>query len=234
MYGKALQSMVNPDLHKHDIDKGLIIKSRKASLFGKLPSDEHSFYHHLNSIGRFYDELLESPEDAMNIKNHESYGMIGLSRGHISGGVSLFGSSIKHSEVITLKISKGEVNRSYNRDSFSSRAEIIEIDLSQSQFSELITSFNRGDGTPCTLKTVNGKRMEEPPFVSKVQQSQIEFQNRMSNLEVRMENLVSNVKEILENTSDKPGIFDKPLYNKFQLGIGNIPEKGLERILELV
>ena len=39
---------------------------------------------------------------------------------------------------------------------------------------------------------------------------------------------------MLENKFDKPGILAKPLYNKFQFGMGNIPENGLERILELV
>ena len=41
-----------------------------------------------------------------------------------------------------------------------------------------------------------------------------------------------SIKEILENKLDRPAIFDSPLYNKFQFGIGNIPENGLERILE--
>ena len=42
------------------------------------------------------------------------------------------------------------------------------------------------------------------------------------------------VKEILENKLEIPGIVANPLYNKFQLGIGNMPENGLDRILEFV
>ena len=40
-------------------------------------------------------------------------------------------------------------------------------------------------------------------------------------------------KVILLNSSDKKGTFVNPLYNTDQLGLGNIPENGLDLILVL-
>lgn len=202
VFGKALQAMVNPDIHCYHIDRGLsiVVKQENASLKGKLPSDEYSHYHHCNSIGRFYDENLETPLDDMNIKTHESYGLLGFSKTSCRN-MTLFGSSIKHDQIITMKISTANQNREFNRDTYYADKEIIEVAMSHSQFAEMITSFNRGDGIPCTIKTLQGKRMAEPNYISKVEQTNREFQTKMSNLSVKLKNLTEKTDAILGKTS---------------------------------
>jgi ElaB/YqjD/DUF883 family membrane-anchored ribosome-binding protein len=205
--GRALQAMTNPDLHVLDINRGLEITAplERVSLFGKLPKDNHNHYFQCNSLGKFYSDNLEIPEDDMNISNHESYGMISLTKSQSSRAVNLFGSSIKHSELITLRINRGEVKRNLNSDWYSSREGIVEVHMSHSQFAELITTFNRGEGTPCTLKYVSGKKMEEPHFVSKVQQVSNEFRNKMVNLTTKLKNMMENTDEILDKKTVSKG-----------------------------
>lgn len=113
---------------------------------------------------------------------HESFGIAGFSRSTTGGdGVSLFGSSIKHGNTITLTVRQAEVTRNLEQDWYhsSNRLPIVEIEMSQAQFAEMITSMNMGDGIPVTLRYVNGKRMEACPHVSKVAQHSNEFKQRM-------------------------------------------------------
>jgi ElaB/YqjD/DUF883 family membrane-anchored ribosome-binding protein len=205
--GRALQAMINPDLHVNEIKRGLELTApiNRVSLYGKLPKDNHQHYFSCNSLGKFFDDNLEIPEDEMNVKNHESYGMISLTKSSSSKALSLFGSSIKHSEVITLRINRGEIDRKLNQDWFHSKEQLIEVRMSHSQFAELITTFNRGEGTPCTLTYVGGKRMEEPQYVSKAQQASNEFKNKMVNLTTKLKNLMENSDEILDKKTVSKG-----------------------------
>jgi hypothetical protein len=199
--------MINPDLHVHDINRGLEITAplERVSLFGKLPKDNHNHYFGCNSLGKFYSDNLEIPEDDMNIGKHESYGMISLTKSQSNRGMNLFGSSIQHTELITLRINRGEIKRDLNRDWYSSRESIVEVQMSHSQFAELITTFNRGEGTPCTLKYVGGQKMEEPQFISKVQQASNEFRNKMVNLTTKLKNMMENTDEILDKKTVSKG-----------------------------
>ncbi len=120
---------------------------------------------------------------------HESFGIAGFSRSTTSGdGVSLFGSSIKHGNTITFTVRQGEVDRHLEQDWYHSAARlpIVEIEMSQAQFAEMITSMNMGDGIPVTLRYVNGKKMEDCPHESKIAQHSNEFKQRMKEFSTRV------------------------------------------------
>ena len=97
------------------------------------------------------------------VDKHESYGMVGINRVS-SNGTNLFGSITTHRSFITLTVKRASMRRHLATDwpSAESRA-LIEIELSHSQFAELITSPGIGDGVPCTIRALDGKMLESCP-----------------------------------------------------------------------
>ena len=143
---------------------------------------------------------------------HESFGMVGLSR--FSGGEQVyFGSSIKHSGGITLRIKKAKVERHLNRDWYFGTDLICEVDLSASQFTELITNMNVGDGVPCTIKYAEHKKMGEPPFENKRLQFEDEFRRECESVASQLKDITEKAKELLNgkkplNANEKREILD--------------------------
>lgn len=96
---------------------------------------------------------------------HPSFGLISLSR--VSGRGRLFGSSVEHMHYLELKISRARMQRSLHQDHYYSLEPLIEIALSPSQLSDMLTGMNVGEGTPCTLtRIMDGEQyvgVEPPP-----------------------------------------------------------------------
>ena len=154
--------------------------------------------------------------DKKKSEKHESYGMIGFNRAY-GGERYLFGSSIPHSNVITLTIREGELNRDLNRDWYFGGRRLIEIAMSESQFAELITSFGHGEGVPCTLKEVMGERKEECPFENKRIQFENEVKEHIEEIHQDTEKLIKEVAYLFNekktlNKADKEKVTD--LLNK--------------------
>lgn len=88
--------------------------------------------------------------------NHPAFGMIGVSV--VTGGTGvLFGSDVRHHQCIRLTISTAEHQRNLSNDWYRADKTLIEIEMSHSQFAQMITNPNRGDGVPCTLNRVKGE-----------------------------------------------------------------------------
>jgi hypothetical protein len=103
-----------------------------------------------------------------------------------------------------------EKQRNLSNNWFFSKGEIIEISLTACQFTDLISSFNMGDGVPCTLKHVNvslAKQFEDNdvppcPEVNERQQFEAEFKKDMAEIGQSMENLI----KLAEALQKKPSI----------------------------
>ena len=95
--------------------------------------------------------------------HHPSFGMLSFSRAH-GGHSNLFGSSIQHRDTIHMVLKEGTVSRDLNEDWYLGGPEIVEVEMSQSQFAELITSMNMGSGVPCTIKFIKGKDVSLNPI----------------------------------------------------------------------
>ncbi len=133
-------------------------------------------------------------------KKHPSYATLKISRSFCSGRQTLFGSSIKHSDVITLKISPASISRNLNNDHiYSENSPYIEINMSEAQFAQAITSFNMGEGTPVTLKQFNGEYIEQCPFQDKRMQFDNEFSEDMRKLVKELKEISKEAEDILEN-----------------------------------
>lgn len=131
---------------------------------------------------------------------HESYGILQISRVSHGKETVLFGSSIPHRETIRLSIHPGELNRSLSHDWYYAKSrEYIEIEMSQAQFAEAITSLNQGSGTPVTIRRLDGKDIDPPEFSNKRMIFEEEFKNQMQELGDELDALTESAEDILRN-----------------------------------
>jgi hypothetical protein len=149
-----------------------------------------------------------------NKEKHPSYGMLQFSR--TSGGATaLFGSSIQHKDTIRMYLREGEVSRELNRDFYFGNNEIVEVEMSYSQFAEVITSMNQGTGVPVTIKYIQGKgRIEDCPFVDKKKQFEDEFSDNLDRANEKVNDLLESVSKLFEEKKsftkkDKEEILNK-------------------------
>jgi hypothetical protein len=139
-------------------------------------------------------------------KKHESYAMLGFSRITSSPPQPLFGSSIKHSNLIQLTIKSAEKEREFQKDYIRGKENLIQVYMSSTQFAAAITSMNIGDGIPCTLSYVKGDKFNSetrqfranPPEIDFKKQAQGEIEEDMNRLATQLSNLSNNAKSILE------------------------------------
>lgn len=134
------------------------------------------------------------------VESHESYGMINFSRCQ-GGQANLFGSSIQHNEKVRMEVKRCKKHRHLNRDWFHGEEEIVEIEMSPSQFAEAITSMNMGQGVPVTLVYVAREPMAECPEANQRQTFEKEFETDVKEVSEFMLKIEAEVKDILGKKS---------------------------------
>lgn len=200
--GKIISVKTNPDLHSNEIGKSITGKLNKCSLFGETEHDHNTHFHFFDSIGFAAYEIKKDPFDAKIPSVHPSYCTVRFSRTNSSHQKPFFGSSIKPNSYITLTISSAEIDRKLNNDWIHSGRELIQVGMTEAQFAELITTINMGSGTPATLFHDGKKKIEEPPYISKVEQHSMEFSNKMHEMSENLKNNFNKIQTIIN--SDKP------------------------------
>lgn len=104
-----------------------------------------------------------SPGDKFDVKTHPAFGMLRFARINGSSG-RLFGSELESGHFIRLTLCPGEEHWHLHEKRYMSTSKtLVEVDLTASQFAELITTLNSGCGVPCTVRRVNG--VEQPNFI---------------------------------------------------------------------
>ena len=136
-------------------------------------------------------------------QTHESYGLAKFVRTQSSHAHNLFGSSITHKDTIHLSISKGSVKRDLHREWFIDENEIVEVELSENQFAELITTMNIGTGIPCTIKHLNGKSMSAPPYENQRQLFEKEFKADIKKIGADLNSLVTELHKLIEEKAPR-------------------------------
>ena len=145
---------------------------------------------------------------------HPAYGTIQFSRRH-GGKNTLFGSSIKHSDVIALTLRHAELERGLNNDWIYGGGIIAEAEMSYSQFAEAITSMNMGSGVPVTLRFIEKDGdIPECDFVNKREQFSNEFKTNLNKTMEITKDLIKDVNDLFTskktlNKADKKEILDK-------------------------
>jgi hypothetical protein len=139
--------------------------------------------------------------DDEEIYEHESYGMVGFHRvSHGPGKSRLFGSSItKHYSTVMLRIRPAQMSHHLSSDHYFGKSRThIEVELTATQFAELLTTMNVGDGVPCTVRRLNGKLMEDPPGIRpEAERVRDGFGQKMIDLTTRTRAAKRRVMEIL-------------------------------------
>lgn len=95
-----------------------------------------------------------------SVKTHPAFGLVRFSR--VTGGDSkLFGSELVSGSFIRLTITKACEIWRLSSKSFFGGDTVAEVDMTASQFAELITTMNIGSGVPGTLRFVDGKQVDD-------------------------------------------------------------------------
>ena len=145
---------------------------------------------------------------------HESYGVLGFARCQTTG-TALFGSSIKHRNVMKLELREAECQRSLNNNSYFGRKKLFEIEMSMSQFAQLISMPNCGEGVPVTIREIEGRRLERCPYIRETKAYKDE------------------INEVYKNVSKKATTLIDDLTTKFN-GTKPLNKKEKEEILSLL
>lgn len=126
--------------------------------------------------------------------------MIGISRVQVSPPKNLFGSSIKHSNTIRIRVYKAEVERYLHQEWFfaASHIPIVEVELSAAQFAQMITTPNVGDGVPCTITYVGGKDVKDPPYYGVNELFNEELKQDIGHILIESRKLAASIEDILE------------------------------------
>lgn len=132
---------------------------------------------------------------------HESQGMVKLSKVKSSHPVNLFGSRVPVESTIRLRVQQGLLHRELNYDKYSARGEtIIEVEMSELQFAEMITSVGQGDGVPVTLRNLNGVTLQEPVYESEMETFSKEFSKEMAEISRAIKALTMETKDRLNDS----------------------------------
>jgi len=137
-------------------------------------------------------------------REHPSYGMLHITRMSGGGSTRLFGSPLAtHYGTIRLTVSKAKWSHSLHHDRyFGMSKDFIDIEMSQAQFADAITSLNIGSGTPCTIRYVQGERIESPPdYATEAEYIRDNFESKFEDMSKRTKKYAD---EILAMTAKMP------------------------------
>lgn len=131
-----------------------------------------------------------------NKDEHPSYAMLGFYRTSCSASHPLYGSSIKHRDTIHLRLRESSVSRELNRDFYFGGNILFDLEMSYSQFAQLISSMNQGEGVPVTLRYVQGKpEIPACPFENKTETHKAEFKEHLDEVYKKSNSLIAIVEE---------------------------------------
>lgn len=132
---------------------------------------------------------------------HPSYVMVQFS--HRQGSPKLFHSALEHHyNYVTLSVRHAKLMRSDTGDRLygSVAGDILEIDLSASQFSELLTTMNIGMGVAGTLRRFDGERIPPPPDLNTQPENlRVEFKARAKDFSKKVLAESDKIHEMLKN-----------------------------------
>ena len=102
-------------------------------------------------------------EPTIDANGDEAHPAFALATVHTSSGTprSLFQSDLMHNNTVVLSVQTATRRRDLQRDWVHPRRELIEIEMSETQWGALVSSMGKGSGVPVTLR-----RTENEAFVA--------------------------------------------------------------------
>lgn len=150
----------------------------------------------------------EKSSDGDTVETHPSFGMVSVSRYTCNPPQHFFGSAIAHHAGVSLSISIASRRRNLSNNWYFEEGELVEINMTEAQFAELMCSFNTS-GVPCTMNHVNSSvanlypEMGVPPCPERNERKQIEaeFKREMSNVTKGLQDLIEKARVLQEKPS---------------------------------
>lgn len=112
----------------------------------------------------------EPVPDERGNETHPAFGRIAASRVSNSGpGSVLFDSDIRHGHSVVIRLSRADRRRDLNRDWVHETKVIAEVEMSQAQWAEFVSSMNAG-GSSCTIRAIPGDwQVDALPYAPRMQ-----------------------------------------------------------------
>ncbi len=128
---------------------------------------------------------------------HESFGLLSFHRIHAGNGKPLYGSALKHSEIIRMTLYKSKQVRNLHENRYYPKEVLFEVDLSPQQFAEVITTLNMGHGIPVTIYRMLGKQLKDCPYEDEREIFTKEFQQRIDKVTKTAQSLMEKANALL-------------------------------------
>jgi len=141
-------------------------------------------------------------DDDSEEHKHPAFGMASahvVHCGGVGGGAVLFGTTLKHHQVIRLTIKTARRIRHLHTDWYHEGGELVSADMSFHQFMELLLNRN-SSGVPCTIKSYkDGDRVEppSPPFGSTAETHRQEFRKKTEDVSAELRDIEKQFGELL-------------------------------------
>jgi hypothetical protein len=135
---------------------------------------------------------------------HPAFGQISISRINHSGLQKLYGSAVGwHPHTMMLRIKTSERSHHLNHDTYYAKKTLIEVELSASQFADMLTHMNYGDGVPCTIRALEGKLVPEIDDDDPIEVDRIkdEFKNKVMEMSAQLKEDTKSLEDILSKKS---------------------------------
>lgn len=135
--------------------------------------------------------------DKTGDETHPSWGTIRVHR--CSGSVVLFDSVARHQHFIALSIHRASRKRDLNQDWIhGGMRELIEINMTESQFARMLSSAGDGSGVPCTLSRIQGELIPGAPddkigdtYKQEIKDASYETTERLRAIEEKLEEMLA-------------------------------------------
>lgn len=125
-------------------------------------------------------DITELPNEKGRGKQyaHPAFGQISVSR--ISGRRALYGSDFMHDRFVRVAIGPSVLQRDLSHDWYFRSQTVIEVDLSEAQWATFVSSFNVGEGVPCTIARDHNGGVPAFPLRDSGQEYKIETDAKLS------------------------------------------------------
>ena len=134
--------------------------------------------------------------------NHPAYGVVQLTRRH-GGRKVMFGSELRHNEVMHLSVRRAANVRSLSDDRVLGKTMIVDLEFTLSQWAQFVASQGMGEGTACTLEYYQDGVLVEAPDIAEPETLTTKFSKEMhAAVDERLESikrLLSELDEMVES-----------------------------------
>ncbi len=134
---------------------------------------------------------------------HPAFGMVGVSRVSATPGVTLFGTDFLHQGFMRLTVHTAVLERGLSHDRTYARRRLVELDLSEAQWAQFVSSPNIGDGVACTLRVYDQTvvpgipyRVQANVFSQEIKQDLQELLNHVHSAQAAVEEDLHGVSKI--------------------------------------